>query len=83
MAWAALRPAAIASIAVAAPVTTSPPEKTPSTLVSKVFSLTWMVCQRVRFEALAERQEVGDLAADQLGHLRALADGRDDAVARR
>ncbi len=31
MAWAALRPAAIASIAVAAPVTTSPPENTPST----------------------------------------------------
>ncbi len=49
MAWAALRPAAIASMAVAAPVTTSPPEKTPSTVVSKVLSLTCTVCQRVRF----------------------------------
>ena len=38
----------LASIAVAAPVTTSPPAKTPSTLVSKVFASTWMVCQRVR-----------------------------------
>ncbi len=51
MAYAALRPAAIASIAVAAPVTTSPPENTPSTDVSNVFSFTCTVCHRVRASA--------------------------------
>ena len=59
MAWAALRPAAIASTAVAAPVTTSPPEKTPSTLVSKVLSLTWIVCQRVRFKTSPNGRKFG------------------------
>ncbi len=47
MANAALRPAATASMTVAAPVTTSPPAKTPSTSVSPVVSVTRMVFQRV------------------------------------
>ena len=66
MACAALRPAAIASIAVAAPVTTSPPEKTPSTLVSNVFSFTWIVCQRVRFSASPSGRKFGTLPSDQI-----------------
>ena len=47
MAYAAFLPAATASTTVAAPVTTSPPAKTPSTVVSKVPPSTCRVSQRV------------------------------------
>ena len=50
------------------PVTTSPPEKTPSTLVSKVRSLTWIGLPAGEVQRLAEGQEVGDPPVHQLLH---------------
>src|ERR1035437_4465381 len=49
----------MASMAVAAPVTPSPPENTPSTVVSKVRWLTSTVCQRVRLSDSPKGRKLG------------------------